>query len=392
MIEVMFTSLPVVTCSIGILFVALQLHERREKSLKWLLLFFVAATLLYAGHFVYFHRISALSVPMDTVYCMCNLAVYPLFMMYVIALTGGARLPRWLKPGWLLLPSLLVGLVVGLIYALMPEPMRAQFIDIYLYADIKSGLTGLALAQVWVHEVAHLLFAVLVVIVLVVSWRSIRAHDHYVRASYADAEDRTLSRLPTLMLLLAVVSVVSFVANMLGRNMFVAHPLSLIVPSVVFSVLLLGIIYVGIMINFPDMAVGQVVSKQEIVEEAEAMKAVGDVSVSKSSTDEEPLKDRLMRVLQEDRLYLKHDLKIVDLAQRLNTNRLYIYQAINEEMGTSFSALVNRMRIDHALELMREHPDMPVAEVAEISGYRSQASFFRNFKQICGCSPKNYRF
>ena len=117
-----------------------------------------------------------------------------------------------------------------------------------------------------------------------------------------------------------------------------------------------------------------------------------DTTMPKPTADGESLKDRLMQVLQDDRLYLKHDLKIVDLAQRLNTNRLYIYHAINEEMGTSFSALVNRMRIEHALELMRDHPDMPVAEVAENSGYRSQASFFRNFKQICGCSPKNYRF
>ena len=370
------------------MFVALQLHERREKSLKWLLLFFVVTALLYGCHFVYFLRIDALSSVGDTLYTVCNLTVYPLFLMYVCSLTGHPHLPRWLPRLWLLLlPALVIGIIVGLLFALMSPEMVAQYVERFLYRNAMSGLTGLALFQAWVHVVEKVIFAVLVVVVLVVSWHQIREHDWYVHRNYADVEGKTLGNLRALMLLLAVTSVVSFVANIIGRHIFAESAL-LIIPSLLFSLLLLCVIYVGITIRIPETAAMHRSDEYTLAD----VSSPTQPETEPDAEEEESLKDRLMCVMRDEQLYLKHDLKIADLAKRLNTNRLYIYRAINEDLGTSFAGLVNSLRIAHALRLMRENPQMPVAEVAENSGYQSQASFFRNFKQICGCSPKNYRF
>ena len=79
------------------------------------------------------------------------------------------------------------------------------------------------------------------------------------------------------------------------------------------------------------------------------------------------------------------------MATELCTNRLYVSTAINEEMGISFSDYINRKRVNYAILLMRTNPQMTIYEIADLSGFSSDKSFYRNFKNITGKSPKEMR-
>jgi AraC-like DNA-binding protein len=75
----------------------------------------------------------------------------------------------------------------------------------------------------------------------------------------------------------------------------------------------------------------------------------------------------------------------------LNTNRNYIYNAINKEIGMSFSDYTNLRRIQYAATLIDNHPKAILADVAQKSGFSSASSFYRNFKSIMGCTPSEYQ-
>jgi AraC-like DNA-binding protein len=95
--------------------------------------------------------------------------------------------------------------------------------------------------------------------------------------------------------------------------------------------------------------------------------------------------------MTDERLYLQPDLKVTDLAKALNTNRVYVQQAIGRSLGTTFSEYVNRRRIDHAVALMKSQPEKSILDIALMSGFSSQASFYRNFNHFLHCSPKELK-
>ena len=80
-----------------------------------------------------------------------------------------------------------------------------------------------------------------------------------------------------------------------------------------------------------------------------------------------------------------------DIAARLATNRTYVSAIIKSLSGDSFSTLVNGYRVRYAQKLMQEHPKMSVTEIAEESGFSSRSAFYRNFKDITGLSPAEWK-
>jgi YesN/AraC family two-component response regulator len=104
----------------------------------------------------------------------------------------------------------------------------------------------------------------------------------------------------------------------------------------------------------------------------------------------EKLRTEIERVMEEEKLYLIHDFRLTDLIERMKTNREYVYRAVNVGMGMSFSQMVNRKRIEYAVELLKQQPDKDITELYHETGFTSQAVFYRNFKSYTGKSPKAF--
>lgn len=49
------------------------------------------------------------------------------------------------------------------------------------------------------------------------------------------------------------------------------------------------------------------------------------------------------------------------------------------------------MRIDYAKNLIDKNTEMTLGEIAFQSGFSSNTSFYRNFKQLIGLGPKEYQ-
>jgi AraC-like DNA-binding protein len=103
------------------------------------------------------------------------------------------------------------------------------------------------------------------------------------------------------------------------------------------------------------------------------------------------LLSRIVALMEEGRLYLRKDLRLSDVAAELGTNATYVSACLNGQLGRSFNDFVASFRVEHAKRLLQEHPDMPLDQVADESGFPSERSFFRNFKLITGKTPSEWR-
>ena len=123
-----------------------------------------------------------------------------------------------------------------------------------------------------------------------------------------------------------------------------------------------------------------VVEPSEVIQEA-----------PNSEVDYAELMHRICLLMEEQQLYLNPNLKISDLAMTVGTNRSTISACINSQRDCSFPQLVNTYRVAHAQELLRNQPDMKIAEVCVKSGFSSEASFYRIFKAVTGTTPNAWK-
>ena len=94
--------------------------------------------------------------------------------------------------------------------------------------------------------------------------------------------------------------------------------------------------------------------------------------------------------MQNEKPYLNPDFKLLDLRQVLPLNRTYLSQLINKEYNCNFYQFVTKYRIDEAMRLMKEHPDIKMQEVAERSGFSSSTVFGRTFSRETGQTPHEW--
>lgn len=359
----LMTSLPMMTCAFFSVLIMLAWRDSQLRGQRVMLCYMLTTTMLYAGHYVFFNHADRLIPYTDVVYVFANLAVYPLYLIYIIRLTTQWRSRYW----WCLLPAFVGAITVVIIYARMTDEETHRFIEGYLYHEQTAGLTGLALSQAWAHTICKVVFAIEVVVTVVVGSLLIRRYDRAVDQFYADTDDKSMHNVQSILYLVLVAALMSFVANIIGRSCFADSAWLLAIPSVAFSTLLFAIGYLGLhrYFSFIDLENDR----------------VGLFGADDTPLPDKTLAERIVEVVEKDKIYLQPNLKLEDLARIMNTNRTYVYQAINQQMGTSFNELINRKRVAYAERLMTSQSDLSVNDVAIQSGFASLSSFYRNLKK-----------
>lgn len=369
MIYEFFSSLPLMVCVVMVVQLTLTYRRRMDKAIRWLLLWAIATLLLYGCHFIYFNHFSDLLPFSDTLYVALNLTVYPLFLLYISAITDRKPLSQQKRFLWsTFMPPVTAGIVVGGLYGAMDAGEAKAFITSYLYLGYETTLSGLALAQAWVHIVCHITFAIQVIIVIVRGFRRIRRFNKTVEQLYADTENKEIEAIPTILILFIVTSLVSTIVNVIGRQMFV-DTVIIALPSVAFSALIFALSWVGMQHNF---------SMRDIPEEQEKETDDSEKVTAVPSANSIIIYEKLENLMNNEQIFLQNDLLLNDVAKLLGTNRTYLLQALSSCAHMTFKEYINRKRIAHAEQLIANNPLMPKTEIATRSGYNSMSSFYRN--------------
>ena len=99
---------------------------------------------------------------------------------------------------------------------------------------------------------------------------------------------------------------------------------------------------------------------------------------------------RLQRVTDFIDTHLREDLTIAMLANEACLSPFHFARAFKAATGTAPHRYLTNRRIEYAKRLI-EKGRLPLAEVAELCGFSSQAHLTRWFKRIVGTTPHEYR-
>ena len=111
----------------------------------------------------------------------------------------------------------------------------------------------------------------------------------------------------------------------------------------------------------------------------------------------EPLKrdyyERIVRVMNENKLYMRNDLTIKDVAAKTSIPITYVSQVLNSFHEKGYHEFVNGYRLEKAKELIQQRSKDPQSNVSDIGlevGFNNISTYYSYFKSYVGCTPKQY--
>ena len=328
-------------------FITFITHYHKSDAAKRILTWFLlTCVVLYLCHALFFTI--GLPHPMECLWTLCSLSVYPLYYIYICRLVSPPAS----------LHKLLLVLLPGVVVAAVKYFFPGEAIDV----------------------ARQLLFAVQVFTVVCLGWRKLRAFDHMIADVYADTDGRDTSAVKHLLVAFMITSLFSAVANVLGRQCFAQSEWTILAAITPFSVMLFALNYIGFTrdFSFEQFAEDSCDSSQLQPEEAAAMAG-------------NEIERNLNACIITRKLYLTPNLKIGDVAKATGTCRTYISNYINQATGMSFSDYINNLRIEHAKMLLAQNTgNTKIDTIAMLSGFSSEQSFYRNFRKFTGMRPLDW--
>ncbi|WP_229660228.1 helix-turn-helix domain-containing protein, partial [Aquaticitalea lipolytica] len=108
-----------------------------------------------------------------------------------------------------------------------------------------------------------------------------------------------------------------------------------------------------------------------------------------NNIDTDELKMRLFDIMNNDKIFLDKELTLNILSKKLNITTHQLSEYLNHQRKESFNDFINSYRVDHAKELLlrSENSIYTLEGISSNSGFKSLATFHRNFKKQTGTSP-----
>ncbi|MFV9552255.1 helix-turn-helix domain-containing protein [Algibacter sp. PT7-4] len=104
------------------------------------------------------------------------------------------------------------------------------------------------------------------------------------------------------------------------------------------------------------------------------------------------LKENLIKLLVDEKVYKQSNINLEILAQKLNTTRHNTSQIINEHFKMNFFELINKFRIEEAQRLLTTdtHGNLNIIDIAYEVGYNNKVTFNKAFKKETKLTPSGF--
>lgn len=102
---------------------------------------------------------------------------------------------------------------------------------------------------------------------------------------------------------------------------------------------------------------------------------------------------KIEELMRNEKPHLDCNLTVAGLAQLVEANYTYTSKAIQTGAGLGVSEYINRYRVDHVMDLMLdpEKANLSFEQIAEVSGFNSVSTLYRQFNRYAGMTPGAFR-
>lgn len=99
------------------------------------------------------------------------------------------------------------------------------------------------------------------------------------------------------------------------------------------------------------------------------------------------LLDRIMEVINKN--MMNEELSVEMIAQEVGISRVHLHRKMKELTNQTPHSFIRNIRLKRAAKLLKE-AHQSVTEVMYVCGFSNPASFSTMFKNMYGCSPRDY--
>lgn len=100
---------------------------------------------------------------------------------------------------------------------------------------------------------------------------------------------------------------------------------------------------------------------------------------------------KLEVLMEGEEIYRNPNLKLPDVAEKLNIIPHQLSQLVNDNLGKSFSTFINEYRIEAAKKMLVTHSEYSLDAIGYEAGFNSKSTFYAAFKKITGTTPAKYK-
>jgi len=353
-----------------------SLPRSNNASRRFLGKFMMVAFVVYLSHLVYFTEQFRLYLYIGPIYILASLLVYPLYHIYVRLLT--VDLAFSFKRHWKYLAVPFSVFVFYLIsVAFLSTEERLDFLETPVKGFVLQG------GHLWHISLAYNLFRVVfvlqVVYFLAKSFLLISKSKERLEEFYSNPKDNNLGWIHYFNITLAVTSIASVALAIVGRERFSLDEISLVFPSIIFSVMLFSIGFLGLRAN------------TKAIPPDEKPEVPGKLDIGISGLTEEKVTQKIKMLLEEQKIYSNPNLKIWDVSGMLGTNRSYTSHIINKHYRKNFRHLINSYRVKAVVDMVHRNPQVKNQDLVEESGFGSLSSLYRSFADEKGVSFQQFK-
>ena len=89
--------------------------------------------------------------------------------------------------------------------------------------------------------------------------------------------------------------------------------------------------------------------------------------------------------------YIDTNINIDDLSLQLNISKFHLHRVFKEEFGKNIYESIKSIRLEKAANLLITNKFSTITDISNMTGYSSQTSFLRAFKQRFSMTPKEWK-
>ena len=105
-------------------------------------------------------------------------------------------------------------------------------------------------------------------------------------------------------------------------------------------------------------------------------------------TADNPYVSEMLRLISQE---FMHDIKLSEVAARININVEYAGKLFRSHTNLSFSEYQNRYKLDQIIRQIKEDHKVNIEQLAMENGFSEIRTFYRVFKKIFNMTPGEYR-
>ena len=100
---------------------------------------------------------------------------------------------------------------------------------------------------------------------------------------------------------------------------------------------------------------------------------------------------KLNAIMANERLFANPDLKLSEVAKKLDISNHELSKLINDELDISFTEFINAYRIEEAKQLIKNNSLYTIEAIGNQSGFNSKSAFYKAFKKETNTTPAKFK-